>query len=112
MRDKSRARNALWMSFTISESNSRYFVSFPYCSIVLKAQHGDIVKLLCTGNKSVDALHDVGKDCLWFSARITIQGIQRALRPKQFVLGVGGFRDAVRIDEQAVARVEMEAVLP
>ena len=32
------------MSFAISESYSRYFVSFSHCSVVLKTQHGDIVK--------------------------------------------------------------------
>ena len=79
--------------------------------VISEAQHGDVIELLGPQDKVVDAAGDVAEDALGAGAGLFVEDFDHAVGAEELVLVVGGFGDAVGVDEEAVAGVELEVVL-
>ena len=76
----------------------------------MQIHHGDIVKLRRAAHEIVDVPADDVEQFFRFGIRFFVQGLQHAVGPEQFIVGVGGFRHTVGIYEQAVAAMRPYAV--
>ena len=78
----------------------------------MEAEHGDIVKLRRVAHKAVHRAPDVFDGFLRGQRNVMVQGLQHTVRAKELVLGVRCLGYAVRIDEQAVAGMQLKGMLP
>ena len=83
-----------------------------HITVKTDTEHRDVVELRSISDKLVDCLFYDGQKLIRRILRMTIQRVCETLLAKQIIICVRGFGDAVRVDEDLIARLHCEFRLP